>query len=241
MIKVLHVSFSDNYGGANIAAVRLHNSLKKKINSKMIVYNKRSKDKNIIQLKNKNSSLFSLKNYFCKLILIFQNKTFSHSLNIFDSHFLNFINNSDADIIHLHWINNEILSIRDISKIKKKLFWTLHDMWPFCGSEHYSKNNRYTKNYKYNFKNFLSIDISYFIWKLKKKYFSKKINFIAPSIWMKKKVQKSFLFKKNNVFLLRNPIDLKTWKYKKKNVKIRSYLYYVQSIFSKIKEKVLIK
>ena len=42
-MKVLHVSFSDNFGGANIAAFRLHEALQEKIDSKLIVYNKKKK------------------------------------------------------------------------------------------------------------------------------------------------------------------------------------------------------
>ena len=44
-MKIIHISFSDNFGGANIAAVRLHNSLKKKIHSRLIVFNKKKKIK----------------------------------------------------------------------------------------------------------------------------------------------------------------------------------------------------
>jgi len=43
-----------------------------------------------------------------------------------------------ADIIHLHWINNGFLSLRQIKKIKKPIVWTLRDMWPMTGGCHYS-------------------------------------------------------------------------------------------------------
>ena len=41
------------------------------------------------------------------------------------------INASDCDIVNLHWINGEMLSIKDIAKIKKPIVWTLHDMCTF--------------------------------------------------------------------------------------------------------------
>ena len=128
-MKVLHVTFSDNFGGANIAALRLHEALESKINSKLIVFNKRKNKKNILQFKDSTFFNIKLKNYIAKIILLFFSKTNNHSLNIFNSKLLNVINDSDADIIHLHWINNELLSIQDISKIKKKIVWT--DM--ICG------------------------------------------------------------------------------------------------------------
>ncbi len=43
-----------------------------------------------------------------------------------------------ADIVHLHWINNGMLGVRNISALNKPLVWTVRDMWPFTGGCHYS-------------------------------------------------------------------------------------------------------
>lgn len=46
-----------------------------------------------------------------------------------------------ADILHLHWINEGYLSLADIAALKKlnrPVVWTLHDMWAFTGGCHYS-------------------------------------------------------------------------------------------------------
>jgi glycosyltransferase involved in cell wall biosynthesis len=59
------------------------------------------------------------------------------SLNIFPTGLHKVLNASDADVIHLHWVNNEMISIKEIAKIKKPLVWTLHDCWTLCGAEHY--------------------------------------------------------------------------------------------------------
>ena len=214
-MKIIHISFSDNFGGANIAAVRLNNSLKKKIDSRLIVYNKKKKDKNILKFKDNSFLTHKGKNYISKLILLLFNKKNNNSLNIFSSNLVNIINQSDADIVHLHWINNELLSIKDISRINKKIVWTAHDMWPFCGSEHYSYDKKYFKIYKKRENNYLNFDISKLIWFQKKKYYSKKINFIAPSLWMKNKIEKSTLCKDNPTYLVRNPIDTSIWKFRK--------------------------
>lgn len=47
------------------------------------------------------------------------------------------INSSDADVVNLHWVTDGFLSIKEIGRITKPLVWTLYDMWPFCGTEHY--------------------------------------------------------------------------------------------------------
>ena len=41
---------------------------------------------------------------------------------------------TQADVIHLHWINQGMLSLTDIRRIiqsGKPIVWTMHDMWPF--------------------------------------------------------------------------------------------------------------
>ncbi|WP_404436061.1 glycosyltransferase family 4 protein [Stutzerimonas chloritidismutans] len=47
------------------------------------------------------------------------------------------INESDADLVHLHWINGGGLSVDDLKLIHKPIVWTLHDMWGFTGGCHY--------------------------------------------------------------------------------------------------------
>ncbi len=48
----------------------------------------------------------------------------------------------EADVVHLHWVNQGMLSMRDIRRILdagKPVVWTLHDMWPFTGICHYAR------------------------------------------------------------------------------------------------------
>ncbi len=57
------------------------------------------------------------------------------------------INRNDADLVHLHWVNGEMLSIEDIGRIRKPVVWTLLDMWAFCGAEHYTEDSRWREGY----------------------------------------------------------------------------------------------
>ena len=66
-MKILHLSFYDDYGGAGKAALRILNSqINLKINSSMLVCSKHSLNKNVFSVKNK----FSLKinNIIVKII-----------------------------------------------------------------------------------------------------------------------------------------------------------------------------
>ena len=50
---------------------------------------------------------------------LWDNGRHSHSLNLLKSSLIKTINNINPEIINLHWINNELISIKEISKLKK--------------------------------------------------------------------------------------------------------------------------
>jgi len=129
-MKILHLSFSNFYGGANVAAYRIFKSqllAGAKVN--FLVIKKKGNEKNIIKYKY-NNFVFkeNFRNYFVRFFDIFTQNIELNSYNILPSNIHEYINNSSYDIINLHWINNEMISSKEISKIKKTLFWTFHDM-----------------------------------------------------------------------------------------------------------------
>jgi len=226
-MKILHLSFSNFYGGANVAAYRIFKSqllAGAKVN--FLVIKKKGNEKNIIKYKY-NNFVFkeNFRNYFVRFFDIFTQNKELNSYNILPSNIHEYINNSSYDIINLHWINNEMISSKEISKIKKTLFWTFHDMWPLLGSEHYKKKKK--KNLLSRF--FRYVNFSDFIQFNKQKYFSKTdIKIILPSIWLKKEVLKNKNFKKKKIKVIRNPIDTSFWKItRSKKIKNKIKLLFV--------------
>jgi hypothetical protein len=73
-----------------------------------------------------------------------------YSPEVLPSKWVKRINASNVDIVHLHWFQGEMLSIADIGRIEKPIIWTLHDMWGFCGAEHYSNDDRWRDGYRHN-------------------------------------------------------------------------------------------
>ena len=139
-MKVLHVCKSEKSGRAARAANRIHKSLLLAgVQSEMLVQSKQSDDNKVHLAGSKFDILLSsIKSSLASNILkILSNQSGAHSLSLFSSYVLRLINKSDADVVHLHWVQGEMLSIKDISKITKPLVWTLHDMWPMSGSAHY--------------------------------------------------------------------------------------------------------
>ena len=118
------------------------------------------------------------------------------------------LNNSNADLIHLHWIGNGMISIEEIGKISKPLIWTLHDMWPLCGSEHYVDDSRYKNGYSKS-KNFW--DYNRWVWKRKMKHWKKPVQIVTPSLWLADCVRQSHLMGEWPVRAIPNCLDTEAW------------------------------
>jgi glycosyltransferase involved in cell wall biosynthesis len=123
------------------------------------------------------------------------------------------LNSPDFDIVNLHWIIN-MLSIADIGAIKKPVVWTLHDMWPFCGSEHYIEVEDFQSSC-YSVEQALVIErddrgncIGFKSWKTKMECWKDlKMTIITPSQWLSGLSEKSRLFHKYPTFTIPLPID----------------------------------
>ena len=226
-MRIIHLSYSDIIGGAFRATYRIHHSLLKHgISSRLWVNEKKSDDWTVEDLNNKIGKVLNklrpqVINYSLVKMLKTENKII-HSPSVLPSNWVKHINNSDSDIVHLHWIQNEMLSIKDISKIKKPIVWTLHDMWAFCGAEHYTNDNRWRESYNSNNKpNYESgFDLNRWTWNRKKKYWKNPNQIVTPSKWLAKCVSESALMKNWPVSVIANPIDTYQWKpMEKKNTR----------------------
>lgn len=222
-MKILHLGYSDTKGGAAIAMMRLHKSLiEANIDSKVLVAEKLSNDQNVI---GPTKSLEIITSEI-KKILVRQKKFFmkkknpySHSLNIFRSNIIKKINLINPDIVNLHWINNELLSIAQIKEIKQPIVWTFLDMWPMCGGEHYTISNRFKEGYLKSNNNSEGFDLDRWLWNKKKKNWKSKINkIVCISKWLEDKTLKSELFRNTNVKKINCNLDLSIWKPINQNV-----------------------
>ena len=112
-MRVSFISYSDGGGGAAKAVYNLHKYFKKKSN--LIVIDKRQKNKSIII--HQKGIIGKIKRRLRYLIaqLIFLNQNFYvMSLNFLNSNLSKRINNSKCDLVNLHWINCETISLSEI-------------------------------------------------------------------------------------------------------------------------------
>lgn len=223
-MKIFHLSSSDISGGAARSAYRIHKALHSKgLHSKLLVNNKVSKDQNIVELFGKTDKILNhirlrIANLFIKLTKT--HKLTPYSISIFPSKWVEYINKSDADIVHLHWVQHEMLSIADIARIKKPIVWTLHDMWAFCGAEHLSQDERWRQGYskKNNPNPKFIFDINRWTWQRKLKHWQKPIHIVTPSNWLANCVQESKLMSNWPVTIIPNLINTDNWKPRDKNI-----------------------
>lgn len=99
-----------------------------------------------------------------------------------------------ADVIHLHWINQGMLSLKNIEKILasgKPVVWTMHDMWPCTGICHHARE---CTHYQQECHNCPFIhggrgkrDLSYRIFHKKQAlYRNRHINFVTCNRWLRR-------------------------------------------------------
>ena len=77
----------------------------------------------------------------------------------------------------------------------KPLIWTFHDMWPFCGCEHYAYNTRYSDGYRSDNRSkneYRFFDINRWRWEKKVSLFKKPIQILSPSRWMTNCIKKLY-------------------------------------------------
>ena len=208
-------------GGAAKASNKIHNSLVNSgIDSNMFVAKKISNDPKVFV---DNSFLYQSKLFLRQKISSLLIKSFSNdkknqkSLSIFPSGNLKKMNELHPDIVQLHWINGEFLSIKDISKINYPIIWTMHDMWPMCGLEHYTTSDTYSKKKYDEIKKLKFVfNLNRYAWKKKIKFWKKKFIITTPSKWLLNQIKGSYLFQDFEGYHIPYPIDTNIWKRKDK-------------------------
>lgn len=218
-MKVLHFNTYAGAGGAARAALRIHESIKTASICSYLFTAKSTIDYfDVLSLKSKSSKLnYLLARGFSKALLRIVNfKTANpvlHSLNLFSCQFQPVVAQLSPDLIHLHWIAGEMLSIETIGKLSQPLVWTLHDMWAFCGAEHYTSDQRWQQGYLYHNRPAYESgwDINRWVWHRKRRSWKRPIHIVAPSEWLASCVRQSALMHSWPVAVVPNPINTELW------------------------------
>lgn len=216
-MKIFHLSHADIGGGAARAAYRIHQALRDEgIDSTMFVNEAAGGDWTVNGPTGKLNKAFSRIRPHVGNLLVKSLRTQNgnlHSPAVLSSSWVKRINASDADVVHLHWVQGEMLSVADIGRIKKPIVWTLHDMWAFCGAEHYTDEERWRSGYAAaNRPDFESgFDLNRWTFARKRKHWHSPMHIVAPSRWLAGCARESALMRGWPVSVIPNTINTNAW------------------------------
>ncbi len=220
-MRVLIVNTSERTGGAAIAANRLKDALNNSgVKTMMLVTDKETDDITVAALPHKwlLQWHFLWERWCLFLHLHFKRRhLFEVDMANCGSDITGMKEFQEADVIHLHWVNQGMLSLKSIAKILqsgKPVVWTMHDMWPatgIChltlGCTHYQDSCGNCAFLPGDSKN----DLSAKVFKKKLKILSNaksQIHFVAVSTWLKGLADQSLLTGRFPVDVIPNVIDL---------------------------------
>lgn len=225
-MKILFISTYNRLGGAAIAASRLLHAVRDTgCDASMAVFDKQGNDPAVFTAGNKLANRFRF--YWERGIIFLYNRL--SRKNLFEVSIANTGTPitklkafKEADVIHLHWVNQGMLSIKEIGRILssgKKVVWTMHDMWPFSGIAHYDGG---AKCLLPKMLTHLSDNV------FQKKYVAYAkgpITFVACSNWLRELANQSKLTEGHTVISIPNPIDTEVYRpYNRNEVRERMQL-----------------
>ena len=221
-MKVLHLSTSDIKGGAARAAYRLHQGLQAAgMASQMLVRAKDSIDRQVVASKHLKTKIGPSSN---DLPLRFYP---NHDRQLFSTQWFPDALSSKTqqlapDIVHLHWVCNGFVRIETLAQIARPMVWTLHDMWPFTGGCHYTKDcDRYQQSCGHcpQLKSSRESDLSRWIWRRKANAWkSIDLTIVSPSYWLADCARKSSLFQDRRIEVIPHGLDLSYYRPIEKSV-----------------------
>lgn len=235
-MKVVQINAYFNYGSTgNIANKLIKKGREENIDSYSIYWlmkDEKIEDKNIIYCGEENNKSIYLKIF--EYIFNGGKISYNHNRTLKVLEELKKIN---PDIIHLHNLHGDFeygsldipFFFNEISKMKKKVIWTLHDCWAITGRCYHFEykncekwkigcGNCPQKNYD---RHGILKDYSSKNWRIKKELYKSfnNLTIVTVSDWLKSIVEKSIL-KNKNIITIYNGIDTNIFKnYKIKKIK----------------------
>lgn len=219
-MKILHISNNDS-SGAGLCAYRLHTAMKLEgIDSRMLVFSKtHENDTSVMEVFKYRKFIYRCFHALLRKMGIYtfeydrlvqmsqQNHTcYTRPVSPFD------LSNHpwvlDADIIHLHWVDDFFDQIKFIQKIKKPIVWTIHDENLFYGISHYA-----TRIIDDN-----PLEIKYRELKRKMVANSHNLNFVLLSNFFVRKFGQTPILQKHRFKVIPNSVDCSKYKTIEKNV-----------------------
>ena len=126
------------------------------------------------------------------------------------------INQSSADVVNLHWVTDGFLSVETIGRIEKPIVWSMYDMWPFTGTEHYDAiPQRWQDGYDSTNRppDESGFDLDRWTFQRKQRQWTSRSNFhmVPASSWLEEAVRGSSLLGETHVTRIPHVVDTETF------------------------------
>lgn len=217
-MRVLLINTSERIGGAAIAASRLLRALNRHgVEAEMLVRDKQTDNPRVAALGRglvQQMRFVAERADICLRNGLSRQNLFAIDAGRFGTDITRRPEFQRANVIHLHWVNQAMLSLRDIQRIcqsGKRVVWTMHDMWPFTGICHHADtcegwltgcgNCRLLRRPAAN-------DLSHQTYERKRRLLAlHRIGFAACSDWLAALARRSPLLQNQKVVSIPNAID----------------------------------
>lgn len=223
-MNILHLSTYDLGGGAAIAAYRLHKGLLRlqqsdihtEVRSTMLVGAKTSDDYTVVAPETPAAKLWQ--RIVAQLdqaprVAFKSDSPLLISPAWVPSGVVQRALAHQPDIVNLHWIGNGFINIGSLRALARlPVVWTLHDMWAFCGAEHYTGGDvRYKTGYMRGVRpeGESGFDVHRWTWKRKMNVVAalKHLTVVADSYWLAQCARESMMFRGHRVETIHYGLD----------------------------------
>ncbi len=218
-MRVLLINTSERVGGAAIAANRLMEALKHHgVRAQMLVRDRQTEQLTVASIPQ--SWLLPLKFVWERVVILLHNGLRRSTMWLVDiantgTDVTRSAEFRQADVVHIHWVNQGFLSLADIGRILqsgKKVVVTMHDMWHFTGVCHYAGDCR-----KYETecarcpllgRHVAGFDLARRVFRRKQQmYAGRDITFVGCSRWMAGMASRSVLTRGHRVVSIPNAVN----------------------------------
>lgn len=217
-MKVLLINTSEQTGGAAIAANRLMEALNRYgVKAKMLVRDKQTDRITVSSIPQ--SPMLRAKFVWERAVIWLHNRLDRTNLWQIDiantgTDITRLPEFQEADVIHLHWVNQGFLSLADLERILnsgKRIIWTMHDQWCMTGICHYSGScTRYQSECRQCplLKSPSDTDLAYKVFQRKRQMLAHAhVTFVGCSQWIANLAQGSALLRHQRIVSIPNAIS----------------------------------
>lgn len=211
-MKVACVTFTDAMSGAGIAALRTHRArLSIGADSSFHVLRKRSDADDVVAIGTEWTRRFqTARNKAARGILraLGSPANLTLSGNFFPTGLHRHLSSISADVLHLHWIGEEMIRIEELCKIDRPVVWTLHDEWFSEGFEHYSPSPSFDQMRPRIIRSLLGLVDMKVRQRKARAWTQLAPTLVAPSKWLADRATASGLASMERIHVVPNPVPL---------------------------------